>query len=265
MSSEAWPTTLERDNVDGPALRAALKRTGVVRVRGVEPDAVALVEFLAPLGMVLGYYGGDAGTHPDHAGIWKVRYEPSAAERGEGHAVDGDLPVHSSQSLRAERPPFFAMLMVNPGWQNLAPGLRGESLLVRWSDALAELARESGDAASVRQAALSPVSFPDGTRRSVAYELPNPRHELDLGVRLKSDLLQHLRDSEPAAASTSFVESLVAAGAQTARQLQMAAGDLVVIDNNRWGHGRRGVVGRATSEGGRSVVNPRELWSLTLA
>ncbi len=91
----------------------------------VEPDAVALVEFLAPLGMVLGYYGGDAGTHPDHAGIWKVRYEPSAAERGEGHAVDGDLPVHSSQSLRAERPPFFAMLMVNPGWQNLAPGLRG--------------------------------------------------------------------------------------------------------------------------------------------
>ncbi len=109
------------------------------------------------------------------------------------------------------------------------------------------------------------MSFPDGTRRSVAYELPNPRHELDLGVRLKSDLLQHLRDSEPAAASTSFVESLVAAGAQTARQLQMAAGDLVVIDNNRWGHGRRGVVGRATSEGGRSVVNPRELWSLTWA
>jgi hypothetical protein len=47
------------------------------------------------------------------------------------------------------------------------------------------------------------------------------------------------------------------------RHMPLRRGDLLIVDNNRWGHGRCDFE-RARDADGRIEVNPREVWSLTL-
>lgn len=86
----------------------------------------------------------------------------------------------------------------------------------------------------------------------------------DVGVRMKSDLLDHLRRTRPNEPSTRAVVRLASAAEQVALHLQLAAGDLVIVDNDRWGHGRDIVIGERHHDRGRVHFNPRELWNTTL-
>jgi len=267
---EQWLTDLEYGSLDDELLITKmsdlLRGRGLVRVTGFPASARKLIGFLENLGTPLGYYGGGAGTHPDHAAIWRVAYDREASQRGETHASDGPLPVHSSQSLLEPRPRYFCMLMANPGWQDQKHGMNGESLLVPWSGALRLLhAAHPDDYPQMLQALLQPIPFPDGRSRSVAYEISPKRGPYDYGVRLKSDLFGHLRKVSPSGYATDVMARLTDASKRASRQVQLGAGDLVVVDNDRWGHGREAVTGRRQTSQGSWVVNPRELWSLTLA
>ncbi len=243
-----------------------LGERGVVRITGFPDSAAVLISFLGHLGTPLGYYGGDAGTHPDHNAIWRVAYDRDASQRGETHAIAGPLAVHSSQSLLDPRPRYFCMLMANPGWQDLEPGMNGESLLVPWSRTLRLLAEENPDEyGKLLDTLMSPVPYPDGLTRPLVYELNPMRERFDYGVRLKSDLLTTLKAAFPDEDVTHLMEKFAAAGQRAAKRVQLAAGDLVVVDNDRWGHGRESVIGRRRAADGSWTVNPRELWSLTLA
>ncbi|WP_299928914.1 TauD/TfdA family dioxygenase [uncultured Nocardioides sp.] len=242
----------------------AVTARGVARVAGFPGDANELVAFLAMVGPPLTYYGGDTGSHPDQAAVWRVRYEHEASLRGETHALEGPLAVHSSQSLLEPRPHYFCMLMVNPGWQDNERGFNGESLLAPWAEAFKALDEENPDYDDLLHTLMNPIPFPDGIARPLAYRLDDAYDDHDLGVRLKSGLLAYLRDSQPGTAALAATERFVDAARRTARTVQMAAGDLVVLDNDRWGHGRHSVIGRRRDAKARVHTNPRELWSLTL-
>jgi hypothetical protein len=43
----------------------------------------------------------------------------------------------------------------------------------------------------------------------------------------------------------------------------MESGDLILVDNNRFAHGRRGILGERVVDG-RVETNNRELWSVTV-
>jgi hypothetical protein len=155
------------------------------------------------------------------------------------------------------------MLMVDQGWQDRPPGENGESLLVRWSDAIGLI--NTGAAGPDTVAGLfSDIPFPDGVARPVAYELPTAREPDDIGIRLKSDLLDYLESAAPTHPGIHAVKRLTAAAGQAARRVQLASGDLLLLDNDRWGHGRESVVGFSTQPGGEILLNPRELWSVTI-
>lgn len=214
-------------------------------------------------GEPLCYYGDGVGTHPEHSAIWRIRYEPEAAARGEVHAMAGPRAPHSSQSLRWPRPPLFSMLMVDQGWQNRPPGENGESLLIRWSDAI-QLIKADDSGTDTVAALFEDIPFPDGVARPVVYELATAREPDDIGVRLKSDLLHYLKSAAPTHPGTRAVERLSAAAAQVARRIQLASGDLLLLDNDRRGHGRESVAGLQPQPGGEILLNPRELWSVTI-
>ena len=263
-----FPTTLDAssrgfDTAFVTSVGAELSACGVVRISGFPATVADYISFLSRFGEPLRYYGDDAGTHPEHSAIWRIRYEPGGAANNEVHAMAGPLSPHSSQSLRSPRPPLFSMLMVDQGWQDRPPGENGESLLVRWSDAI-RLIRADETGADVVDDLLSDVPFPDGTPRSVAYHLATARDPNDIGVRLKSDLLAFLKATTPTHPATRAVERLSAAAAQVARRIQLASGDLLLLDNDRWGHGRESVAGIRTEAGGETLLNPRELWSVTI-
>lgn len=246
-------------------LRMLLAAKGVLTIGGFPTDVSRFVDLLSALGEPLEYYGGGVGSHPGHSAVWRVRYDEAANQRSEAHAADGPLMVHSSQSLRDPRPKYFAMLMVNAGWQTQPPGFNGESLLTSWRDAFRHLRSHHLDQfEQMRRLLMSEIPFPDGLRRSLAYEIDGMADRHDLGVRLNSDLLDHLLLGHADEPTTEAVQMFCSAAEAVARRVQLREGDLVLVDNDRWGHGRESVVGARQSASGVMEFNPRELWSATV-
>ncbi|MFI9388354.1 hypothetical protein [Kutzneria sp. NPDC052558] len=155
------------------------------------------------------------------------------------------------------------MLMVNGGWHDRPPGQNGESLLVRWSEAI-RLMRSDSVVADEVDALFAEVPFPDGVPRTIAYQLATAAGADDIGIRLKSDLLDHLRAVAPDHAATAAAQHLVDAAAQVAKRILLTSGNLLLLDNDRWGHGLESVVGRQRRDDGTMRLNPRELWSVTI-
>lgn len=258
-----WPSQHSAEIVH--SAKEILMDGGVVRVSGFPLTVLDYIRFLRAFGEPLRYYGDDAGTHPLDSAIWRIKYDPASASRGEAHAVDGPLAPHSSQSLRDPRPRLFSMLMVNGGWQSRAFGMNGESVLASWRAAFQQMRADLGpNFLATLQAMLDEVPFPDGSRRSVTYQLDSAASEDDLGVRLKSDLLPFLRNSWPEHRATDAVGQLVATAERGALRIALRSGDLVLLDNNRWGHGREPVIGHVLRLDGSVDLNPRELWSVTV-
>jgi hypothetical protein len=157
------------------------------------------------------------------------------------------------------------MLMVNHGWLDNPTGANGASLLVRWSDVFERMHALNPERYSqALDALLAGAPHPDGATRPVAYPLPSARSTFDLGVRLKSDLLEHLQTQFPNHPSTQAVQLLTETANDVARRVQLHSGDLLLLDNNRWGHGRESIIGRRQHPSSETELNPRELWSVTI-
>lgn len=247
------------------AVTAALAARGAALLPGFSADPDRFLDFLSNFGQPLHYYGDRAGAHPSSGAIWRIRYDPEQAARREVHAIDGPLLPHSSQSLRDPRPPYFCMLMVDHGWLDMPPGKTGASLLVRWSEAFERMhAVDPGGYAGIVAKLEAGIVHPDGVVRPVAYRLASACGPYDLGVRLKSDLLEYLRVHRPEDPGTRAVEVLSTTAVEVARRVQLRSGELLLLDNDRWGHGRESVVGRRERAGREPELNPRELWSVTL-
>ena len=239
---------------------------GLTLARGFRLSLDHYLAVLSQLGHPLPYYGPNPneGTHPRHPAVHRVRYDAADAERGALHAVDGCLTLHSAQSLREPRPRFFSMLMIDPGWLDGAPGSNGETILVRWRDAFREMARRNPD--SWRETVdilASDVPLTDDVRKPVVYRLADGRDEFDMGVRVKYAMERNaaLAESRASAALNELLDCAAAPG--VIREGQLYSGDLLVLDNDRCGHGRRRVIGQRTDASG-STFNPRELWSVTV-
>lgn len=247
------------------ATTQAIAAHGIALVTRFPADTDQFLSFLLNFGEPLHYYGDSAGTHPSSGAIWRIKYDAEQAARHETHALDGPLLPHSSQSLRDPRPPYFCMLMVNQGWLDQPPGQTGASLFVRWSEALESLhATSPSSYAEIIASLTGHVPHPDGTTRPVVYPLSSPRNPYDMGVRLKSDLLDYLRTHKPEDPSIHAVEALSTAALEVAHCVQLHSGDLVLLDNDRFGHGRESVIGQREGASHEQEINPRELWSVTL-
>jgi hypothetical protein len=259
-----WVGVDENHIVD--AARTRLDESGIVRIAGFPAEPRRFLDFLGEFGTPLRYYGDSPGTHPDDAVIWRIHYEQAAAERGQAHAIDGPLTPHSSQSLRNPRPPYFSMLMVDKGWDHLPPGQNGESVLVRWADAFRRLQRQQPrQYASIIDRLDATMPYPGSHEDlSVIYPLESPADEFDIGVRFKSNLAEHLRAAGAQPDVIAAVKHLAEAARAAARVVALDSRDLLLLDNDRWGHGRESVLGCETRRG-RIVFNPRELWSVTVA
>ena len=231
----------------------------MARITNFPLGLAAFVDFASAWGDPLQYPGGAAGgSHPGNPAVHHVRYEKRAAERGELHALQGPLALHSAHSLREPRPRFFAMLMVNAGWQDGPPGTNGESLLVRWRDVLARFSADDVDIEPLR----GRQPYPGGRDLDLIYPLSSPRDEFDLGVRMKYDLRPHWVESfGESSTHVRALDAFAERAASSAHQLGLRDGELVIVDNDRWGHGRRSVRGEREKS---SLPNPRELWSITL-
>ena len=101
------------------------------------------------------------------------------------------------------------------------------------------------------------------------YPLADSRGPYDVGVRLKQDLSakieavrERIPEFEEYRASLDYLLE-ASADEQFFACFPMERGDLLLLDNHRFAHGRLKIVGEYTVDG-EARTNNRELWSVTV-
>lgn len=291
MLEETPLTALIRDteidvqglNVDEVAskMKPVMDRQGVCLVSHFPADADAFIGLLERFGEPLENYSSlsDLDKDDPNTKINRVRYKRKKAdERMSVHYIGGELKPHSARSWRSSRPGYFSMLMVNPGWRDTPPGQRGESVILSWEYLFTQLAERDGDVFERHFDRLcnTPLCFEannvkeDVSSSPLCYPLPDAKSRFDVGVRLKQDLQEKLEkiraqfpDFDAYRASLDYLVD-AASGHEYQALFPMHAGNLVLIDNNRFAHGRCRIVAEREIDG-QTLVNPRELWSVSVA
>ena len=169
------------------------------------------------------------------------------------------------------------MLMVTAGWP-APPGTAGESTVVRWPDALHQMRHLGPDTYDADYALLTetPITITaqhvtdEWSDLPLLYPLDDAASDDDIGARYSlvlSDQLSgmamdpELRDRYATAAAR-FAE---AANYPAARYVHpLRPGQIILLDNNRFGHGRLPFPETRPADNGTDV-SPRTLWSTVLS
>ncbi|MBI4130189.1 TauD/TfdA family dioxygenase [Candidatus Roizmanbacteria bacterium] len=120
--------------------RRTVDRTGIVRVVNFPPDMRTLVEFCSTFGPLMPKYRATGTAPEDYIGDVRIRTDIPPEDRLATER-DGELRPHTAKSWGLQRPRYFGILMINPGWTNQSFGMNGESRFVRAGDAVDELQR----------------------------------------------------------------------------------------------------------------------------
>ncbi|WP_037599484.1 TauD/TfdA family dioxygenase [Streptacidiphilus rugosus] len=260
------------DVLDQVTDRLALRHAALVKHFPVD-DPHLYVDFLAHLGTPLDNYGArsDSPAYALHPQINVVRCQPGGSRVQE---QGGPLTAHSGRAFAKHRPAYTAMLMTKDGWPG-APGQAGESIAVRWSDAVARHRQLFPDTASDDLELLTgtPITITaqhvdsELSTLPLLYPLPDATGDDDLGARFSLVI----RDQLPGmglgeeltkgylAALERFAQAANDPATRYVHQLQV--GQMLIVDNNRFGHGR---LTMPTTGPEGEVTNPRELWSAVI-
>ncbi|WP_369260914.1 TauD/TfdA family dioxygenase [Streptomyces sp. R35] len=271
------PTEIEKATI------ASVAEHRLAYLRNFPLDVDQYIGLLAQLGELCPNYaaGSKKAAYALHPAINTVRCrapQSAGAERVQEKA--GSLPIHSGRSFARRRPLHLAMLMADPGWQDFEPGHNGESLIVRWGDVLAEMRDRHPErwAEDLRLLTGYAMSFPASHLDEDASELPllyvpgtarrTPVLD-DYAARLPQDIGRLRKAAESVKGGERWFEAVTrlketANDPAVQHVYVMAAGDVVVIDNDRYGHGRQEVVAARTDAGGAQSVNPRTIWSVNI-
>ncbi|KUH38183.1 hypothetical protein ATE80_14000 [Streptomyces kanasensis] len=252
-------------------------------LRGFPLDVARYTDLLEHLGELCPNYaaGSASDAYALHPAVNTVRCrapEPGGEQRVQEKA--GSLPLHTGRSFARRRPLHLAMLMADPGWRDFAPGHNGESLIVRWGDVLRAVRERHPEhwAEDLRLLTANSVSFPASHLDEEPSALPflyvpgTPRLTPvpdDVAVRLPQDVTRLGRAAERMPDGERWYEAVVrfkatADDPEVHQAYVMEAGDVVVIDNDRYGHGRQEVVATRTAPDGGTAVNPRTIWSVNI-
>ncbi|MHB9451227.1 Fe(II)-2OG oxygenase family protein [Pseudomonas amygdali pv. morsprunorum] len=259
-----------------------LLRNGLAYVKNFPLDADVYLALVENYGQPLVNYSSksllDDGSPNPY--INRVKFKlPKNDEAVSIHYVGAELKPHNARSWLNPRPKYFAMLMVDPGWRDTDVGSRGESKIVEWADFFYRLRKADAHSYDrhIHTLLTTNIRFiADNVKEEVldsplVYELQDKKGPFDFGVRLKQDLLERyagfsneIKDSDCYLSALTYLVNAVRA-ASAHKHYVMDSGDLIIMDNNRFAHGRYPIVGQRTEQDGEIVSNPRELWSLSLA
>lgn len=247
--------------------REALACDHIVHIANFPTDGTTLVEFGSCFGTVRPRSSSLQSSIEDYVGVVRLRHdiEPEARLVTQDNA---ELRPHTAHSWGLERPRYFALLMVDPGWTDTDPGTHGESLFVAVTDALDTMARRWPDRYDddLRLLTHTSVEFWGKLRLSAVSRQPLlfPVAERGpLGIRYREGMLDALSEvADTITDGERFLEAVnrLDQALMTAPrvELQLGSGDLIFLDNRLVTHARRPFVAR--SDGG--LWNPRLVYSL---
>jgi len=264
----------------GSLASQTLAASNAALIRGFPPDPDQYIAFLRTLGQPLDNYGaGSRNTaYALHPSINVVRCTAGPASAARVQERGGPLPPHSARAFSAHRPRYIAMFMIDPGWPAPA-GEAGESVIVRWTDALRHMLRASPRTYDEDYALLTqtPITITaqhvtdQWATTPLIYPLPDASNGDDVGARYSLALTDQLpvmpMDNQLreryAAAADRFARA--ASDPSVRFTYPMRAGEIIILDNNRYGHGRLTFPRTRPGPGTTTEISPRELWSVVIA
>lgn len=253
-------------------------------LRGFPVDVDRYIGLLSHLGRLCPNYaaGSEKDAYTLHPAINVVRCGAPAPDAAAQRVQEksGPLPMHAGRSFARRRAPFIAMFMTVDGWTDFEPGHNGESLIVRWGDALAAVRERHPErwAEDLRLLTSVPMAFPPSHLDEEPSELPflyvpgTPRRSPvldDVAARLPQNPARLERAAEKLAEGEPWLEAVrrftaAANDPSVRRTYTLGAGDVVIIDNERYGHGRMDVVGSRPGPDGSARRNPRTIWTVNI-
>jgi hypothetical protein len=266
------------------AARTSIAEHRLALLRGFPVDVEQYTRLLAHFGRLCPNYaaGSEKDAYTLHPAVNVVRCS-AAAPGGDAQRVQekaGSLPMHAGRSFAHRRAPFIAMCMAADGWTDFAPGSNGESLIVRWGDALAAVRERHPEhwAEDLRLLTSISISFPPSHLDEEPSTLPflyvpgtarrTPVLD-DVAARLPQNLGRLERAAEKLEAGERWLEAVrrfadAANDPAVKHRYTLGAGDVVLIDNERYGHGRMEVVGSRPGPDGRAITNSRTIWTVNV-
>ncbi|WP_316188725.1 TauD/TfdA family dioxygenase [Bradyrhizobium sp. SZCCHNS1054] len=254
-----------------------LNSTHALLVRNFPRDPRLYIDFLSHLGVPLENYSKRSSLPGNnlHSSINRIAYTPGTENKPGLHHGSNELRLHSARSWRHPRPRFLSMYFADAGWIDNPSGSNGESRLLRWASALKHYQSKFPRQFDVDFRILSEVRvrFEADNVREELSDLPiiyklNEADDFDVGMRIKYNLIEKLRDGSPPVSDAHLdaVKRLWEVIQDPAIEISFQAhtGDIILVDNNRYGHGRHPFVDRRTNSVGATEYNPRELWSVTV-
>lgn len=189
--------------------------------------------------------------------------------RTEGNS---ELGLHTAKAWRIDRPRYFGLLIVNPGWRDQEPGNNGESIFTHIDDALSELRKthpESFDN-DFRLLHETPVRLPiHHAKDEIDYSpLLFDVEDEGIGLRYKEntkELIAQAVSTIPNGEKYYEALSRFYEAAQHARgrlEIPLEAGNLVLLDNWRITHARNTFPFNRHEQDGSVVLNPRHLFNI---
>jgi Taurine catabolism dioxygenase TauD, TfdA family len=259
------------------AVRDVLAERHCCRIREFTHDHEVLIGLLQRFGTPMLNYGASGNRSAAYAlhpaiNVVKLRGDGD----GDGTRTQeraGALALHSAHGYREQRPLLLAMMMADAGWTDEPEGRRGESVIVRWRDVLRWQSEHQPETADADRALLLGTPIYYGARQVDApastmpllYPLVDAEEELDVGARLALELVSRIEPERTAianfAAYRQAAERFLDAASMLAEDYLLESGELVLLDNDRFGHGRRDMVRQRP---GAPSLNPRTLWSTTV-
>lgn len=250
--------------------QAVLNQEHIVLVRNFPPSKDSLIAFCANFGSFLPPYGTRIENMEDMVGDVWVNADVEEQNRllTEGNS---ELGPHTAHAWRVERPRYFGLLMIDPGWRDQDQGNNGESVFTHIDAVLSEMRKRYPDSFDKDFNLLrnTPVRLPISFMED---EIDNSPIIFDvdgqgLGLRYKGntkELIEQSADQIPDGrtyyqALSRFYES--AQNATERIEIPLDSGDFVLVDNRRVMHARRPFPFSRMGVAGQEI-NPRHLYNI---
>lgn len=250
---------------------AALKENHIVLIKNFPASKDRLTTFCANFGSFLPPYGTRIENIDDMVGDVWVNPNISTEERllTEGNS---ELGPHTAHAWRVERPRFFGLLMIDPGWRDQEQGNNGESIFTHINDILAEIKIRFPESYSYdfRLLHTTSVELPvhhmedEVANSPILFDIDNDK---GIGVRYKGNTKELIAASIPLIPNgRAYYEALsrfYEVAEQTSQRIEIGldAGDFVLLDNRRVMHARRTFPFSRTGPTGMEI-NPRYLYNI---
>lgn len=240
-------------------------------------DPLVYVRFLEQFGFIYDNYGynSDSPAYSLNPKLNRVKFNSENSNNFQ--EVSANLPIHSARAWGHPRPKYFSMLMVNSGWTDGERWENGESIFVKWSNVLSEMKKQFPHQFMNDLNILMNTKFPFKPSVSKAqhsdlpllYRIENSIQEYDLGCRISLEIFKKLTELKDSLLNfTDFSEAInrfyqIANSDDCIFVHQLNSADVILVDNNRIGHGRKGFR-PFTIKNNIKEVNPREVWSAVI-